>query len=66
VSELIGTVQAFDCLSDVHVSYRIIDYDSLTSGHELIAAGVVQLRGEGISDPRAWLRDALVGLLETL
>lgn len=66
MSALIGTLQVFDCLSDVHVVYRVVDYDGFTGTHELVATGYVDLQGEGISDPREWLRDALVGLLETL
>jgi hypothetical protein len=56
----------FDLLSDVACSARVFDLDAADDGERLVLATAILARGEGISDPRAWLRDALVALAETL
>jgi hypothetical protein len=60
-------LSAYDVMDQVHVGCNV----RATEG-ELWAPAVevllvtTTIRGEGISDPREWLRDALIALLETL
>lgn len=58
---------AYDCLDQVVVGCSVWSQDPLdqASGPEVLHIGC-QVRGEGITDARQWLQDALLALVETL
>ncbi len=60
-------VSCFDVLDEVFVGVSLKDSQTVAEGHpvELVSVQVF-LQGEGISDPREWLRDALCALIEAL
>lgn len=60
-------VSAYDVLSEVQVVAHL--YDDERAGedaHGLALALSTKVGGTGESDPREWLRDALVALLEVV
>lgn len=63
----IASLHAYDCLDEV-VSRCIVraypDYDEGPSAIVLVADSVI--RSEGVTDPRAWLGDVLIALLERI
>lgn len=61
-----ANIMVYDCLGDVVVVARVLDVD-LPRGHpdRDLELSLV-LPGEGISEPRKWLRNALVELVEAL
>lgn len=67
MSRFEARVTAYDVFSTVHVSARVWD----TNGNDP-AFSEAQLevstsqQGEGIAEPREWLREALLALLEQL
>lgn len=63
----IASIHAYDAMGSVIVSGELREYTG-APGSEGVQAwtGSVRLDGVGEDDPRRWLRDALVGLAETL
>lgn len=53
-------------LDQVHLTVRLFRYDGLESAGSLVLQESTTIRGTGESDPREWLRDALVALLESI
>lgn len=60
-------MHAYDCLDQVVFSAVIREYKDYDEGpSEEVVKIVGQVAGQGISDPREWLRDALVAMLELI
>lgn len=60
-------VSAYDVMDQISVGCVVRDiYGATGERPEVVLAVGTILRGEGISDPREWLRDALVAILEVL
>lgn len=57
---------AYDMLDQVHLTVRLFRYDGLESAGSLVLQESTTIRGTGEDDPREWLRDALVALLESI
>lgn len=60
-------IQAYDCLDQVVYACQVkqtAEYETGPLEPVVLVAGVLQ--GEGITHPREWLRDVLVGILELL
>jgi hypothetical protein len=63
--QLYARVEAFTMLGVVHLATTVRS-DSPGSATELVLALSTDVPDDGETDPRAWLRDALVALLEAL
>lgn len=64
---LITTVHAYDLLDSVYATVGVRRYDETTrAASDSVLACTTTFPGTGESDPREWLRDVLVGLLESL
>lgn len=59
-------VHTFDCLGNVHIAASVRQTDGLTQTSSLVLHVSTDVQGTGEDDPREWLRDALIALLETL
>lgn len=60
-------ISVYDVMDQISVGCVVRDtYTPTGERPELVLSVGTILRGEGISDPREWLRDALVGILEVL
>lgn len=61
----IATVSAYDSMGVVHVTSNVyLTEQPSTSPVERVYTSTVTVQGVGESDPRRWLRDALVALAE--
>ncbi len=63
----ITSIHAYDCLDSVVYACKIReykDYDDDPSEEVVTQAG--SIKGEGIDNPREWLKDVLIALLESL
>lgn len=63
----IVSIHAYDCMDQINYSARIREYPDYEEGDSqvvLIHTGSVP--SEGLDDPRAWLSDILIALLERL
>lgn len=59
-------IMAYDLLGSVAVVASVRDLDCAAGdGRRALETSVV-IQGEGIDEPRQWLKDALIALLETL
>lgn len=62
-----ATITAYDVMDQVMVAYTLRERpDNPEAPTLIVLRGVSTVRGEGQSDPREWLSDALVAALETL
>lgn len=62
-----ASVHAYDVMSQVHITASV--RGQIGAGEQLtdlVLATTTTIDGVGESDPRAWLEDVLVGLLEAL
>lgn len=60
-------ISAYDVMDQVTIGCTLRCQQSVAEGDPMTVLAIgTDLRGEGISDPREWLRDALIGLLEVL
>lgn len=63
----LASVSAYDALEDVHINAVVRQAgDDLESPVTSVLHQQCVVRGTGELDPREWLRDALVALLEDL
>lgn len=63
---LSAEIRAYDCLTEVVVTARIFTADHTAETKATVLEVNTQIPGEGVTDSREWLRDALIGLLESL
>lgn len=62
-----ATLTAFDVMDQVWISVRVRSQQSVAEGHPVeVLTGSECIAGVGEDDPRQWLLDALVGLIEAL
>lgn len=66
MSDLHASITCYDFMSDVYVGVRVFDCRSTDSAHSAVLATQETFPGEGQDDPREWLRDCLITLLEAL
>lgn len=60
-------VSAYDVMDQVTIGCIVRGQQSVAEGHPIVLLSIAtEIAGEGISDPREWLRDALIGILEAL
>lgn len=59
-------VSTYDCLDRVHVSAQVWEDPGNGEPKTLVLQAVCDVQGEGVTDPKEWLKDALIGLVETL
>lgn len=67
MSRFIGQAVMYDCLDQVKVIISIreeLDHADAPTEWEHFASTTI--RGEGVTDRRAWLQDALIAALEAL
>ena len=63
----VTSVHAYDVMDQIFVHAVVRTYDgALTEGSELVFDLSTTFPGQGETDPREYLRDALLGLLEAL
>ena len=63
----ITSIHAYDCLSSVVYACHVREYQDYEQGPSVLVLDLSgSLVGEGIDNPREWLKDVLVALLETL
>lgn len=61
------SMHAYDVLDSVYVSVIMREYPDYEEGpSELVLSQVQAFPGEGVTDPKNWLQDVLVAVLETL
>ncbi len=62
-----ASIHAYDVLDQVQVTARVRLYEStLVDGSRIEHECTTTFQGTGETDPRQWLQDVLVGLLEDL
>ena len=66
MAHIIATVHAYDCMDQVQVSVQARDIDEDIHEGDPPYVLVTTFPGTGEDDPRQWLRDLLVGILERL
>ena len=59
-------IMAFDCMTEVQVTAQVFASEGTGEPSTLVLQSTTQITGEGVTDAREWLRDALIGLLESL
>lgn len=65
--KFIATVQAYDALDQVYATAQVKQYADYEEGPcQTVMLVAATFPGEGLTDPRAWLQDVLVSLLERL
>ena len=63
----VATIHIYDVMSDVQISVQHRTYPDYAEGpQESAFTHTALIPGAGEADPRVWLEDALIGLLETL
>ena len=63
----ITTIHAYDLRDTVSVTVGVRRYDETTrAASDNVFACTTTFPGTGETDPREWLRDALIGLLEEI
>lgn len=63
----VATVHAYDVMGEIQVGGKVRLYEgSLADGSRIAFECTTTFQGTGESDPRRWLEDALVGLLEAM
>jgi len=64
---LMATLNTFDCIDRVHMGVTV---RALTDGPdgawETVFRCSTTIPGEGETDPRQWIKDSLIGMLEAL
>lgn len=67
MSKKIVSIHAYDCLGDVVYAARVREYPDYEQGSgEIVLIHTGVFPGEGISDPRQWLQDILIAMIERL
>lgn len=61
-----ASVHSFDMLGLVHVSAEVRQTEGTDEASQVVLHVNSTVEGTGETDPREWLRDALVSLLEVL
>jgi len=59
-------IHAYDVMTDVTIAARVIDASNSSDTYRTVFSTVLCMPGTGEDDPRQWLRDALIYLLEEL
>lgn len=63
----VATIAAFDVMETVHITATVRLWDGVvTDGSDVEFACTATVQGVGSSEGHEWLRDALVGLIESL
>lgn len=62
--QTIATVQIYDVMDQVHISLQVRQQENDVSPWETVMLEVGTYPGTGESEPREWLRDSLVALIE--
>jgi hypothetical protein len=65
-SDYHASITVYDFLSDVYIGCRVFDLHNPVGPSRLSLEVSEVLPGEGVSDPREWLRDCLLALLEAI
>lgn len=64
---LVTTVHAYDVMDRVQVGATVRQYEETTrEPSDTVLVCTTTFPGTGETDPKEWLRDALIGLLESL
>lgn len=67
MSKRIASVHFYDCFANVNCTATLRSYDSFEAGYGEVELEISDtFAGEGVDDPREWLRDALLALAEAL
>jgi len=66
MSHFIANISFYDCMSEVMLAATVHDLDGPEGSLERVLTCSDQVPGTGEANPREWLRDALVALLEVL
>lgn len=60
-------IRAYDVLDQIWIACRVWETSPAAPGRSEVLLSVgISTAGEGISEPREWLRDTLIALIETL
>lgn len=63
----VATIAVYDVMETVHVEGTVRLWDGLvTDGSDVEFACTATVQGVGSAEGREWLRDALVGLIESI
>lgn len=67
MSHFIASIHAYDVMDHIYISAEVRDVDRQGDGASTSVLHLsTTISGAGVSTPRQWLQDALVGLLEEL
>jgi hypothetical protein len=66
MSDLHASITVYDFLGDVYLGVRVYDLHQPWGPSRLVLEVAEVVQGEGLSDPREWVTDALTALLETV
>lgn len=67
MGQLVVTIHAYDALTSVHVGATVRDYgDSEVDRSDTVFVCTTTFPGTGETDPRQWLIDACVALIESI
>lgn len=61
-----ASVMTFDCLDQVHVAVQVREMTEHGEANPTVLQVTTTVQGTGETDPRDWIRDALVAALEAL
>lgn len=63
----LATVHIYDVMDTVHSTATVQQYpDDPQDPPSVVLSLTATIEGTGVTDPRLWLEDALVGLLESI
>lgn len=61
-----ATISCYDVMGDIIVAVSVRQQDHPRAAWEPVLLHATAIRSEGETEPREWLQDCLVGLLESL
>ena len=63
----IAAVYFYDCLDQISLNAQVREYEDYEKEQSSVVITVHEMvRSEGEADPRVWLRDALIALIEAI
>lgn len=61
-----ASLEAYDCLGEIVIFARVRQQEDPVGQASAYETFSCQVRGTGETEPREWLKDALIALVETL
>lgn len=61
-----AAIHSFDCMDSIHVSLIVRELTPEETPNPVVLRLITDIQGTGETDPREWMRDALIAALEAL